>query len=137
MKYLKIESSVTDFILFGKKFQEKICRLEIDGRYQVKISKNSRNTLGIKSHIPYFINDNDYYWIHIPDSTSFYIFPEKILIEKEFLSLNEKCGKKTLALYPINIIYKNKTKIKDKWTEQFKYDYSDTLCVEKIINLLS
>ena len=57
-----------DFIVNGKKYQEKVATWK-DNRYVFKSN--------------YAQGDNDYYFIHIPDSDYFYCIPESLLIDHQ------------------------------------------------------
>ncbi len=57
-----------DFIVNGKKYQEKVATLK-DKRFVFKSN--------------YIIGENDFYFIHIPDTDYFYCIPENTLMENQ------------------------------------------------------
>jgi len=120
--YPKFEGTVYDFIIFDKKIQEKVGF----------ICKNNPNSFGFsinksdgrKSNCSYKIGDNDFYWLHCKNTTSFYVIPESVLIEKEFIG--DKC-KQHLYISPTNI--------NTKWTDDYLFDYDD-VDKERLLELL-
>lgn len=121
--YSQVDGRVYDFMINSYKIQEKVAHYdEPNNRWMVKLSKTHGKNL---PRVPYCKGDNDFYWIHIGDSTKFYIIPEKVLHDRGFISDKTQAGKKSLCLYPDYISGKFKKKIKDKWTEEYKFVYQD------------
>ena len=103
-----IDMMVYDFLIDNKKIQEKVCGIEKDKKmYICHLVKNIKNT---KNN--YELGDNDFYWINIPDKNSFYIFPEKILYDKNKIGQN----KRVRLLIPFN---NNK-----HWTYLYRFEYN-------------
>jgi hypothetical protein len=78
--YPDIEQSYFDFTINGKKIQEKVAtkRKDNENSYVCFIQRSIANN--IKKQ--YLLGMNDYYWIHIPDTNLFYLFPEFELYKK-------------------------------------------------------
>ena len=93
-EYPETESSVYDFIVNGKRVQEKIAFLK-KKHYEVNFKKCN----GISNaKIPYHEEDNDVYWFHIGNTSKFYVVPTKLLVKLKYISNNEQVGKKTITL---------------------------------------
>ena len=67
----------------------------------------SKNKGGI-NNIPYDKGDNDFYWINLYDYETFYIIPEKILIDKQIISTETKKGKGYLSFA-----------VSNKWVDKY------------------
>jgi len=79
---------VYDFKLNSLKVQEKVARSQEPG-FKVNLHKGNGN----KKKQAYDKEDNDFYWIHLPDKEKFYVIPEHALINNGFISdseINEK-----------------------------------------------
>jgi hypothetical protein len=101
-----IDMQVYDFLIDNKKFQEKVCGIEKSKNiYICHLVKNTKNN--------YELGDNDFYWINIPDENTFYIFPEKILHDKNKIGQN----KKVHLLIPFNN--------DNHWTSKYKFEYNN------------
>lgn len=73
----------TDFKLNNKNFQEKI-----GSKYKHKNSVNFKLAKGYSDGVsrttqPYYIGDNDFYWLHFPNKRYFYLIPENVLLINE------------------------------------------------------
>lgn len=81
----------------------------------------------------YKLDDNDYYWFHLPDKSGAYIVPENILYENEYIAdRGVNVTKKMLSLYPYHT-KEQLENIKTAWMNDHLYIYKKD--VEKIINL--
>jgi hypothetical protein len=67
------------------------------------IGKNKSSpmvTIGKSNHgkvEAYHVNDNDYYWVNLPDKIHFYVFPKDVFLEHNTLSTDISKGKKSLS----------------------------------------
>lgn len=96
-EYSERSGLVFDYIINGFKVQEKIGYLDKNKKYILfTIHKNNGREYGKRKFQPYQIGDNDFYWLNFPDKTKFFIFPEKILIDKGFISTPNNIGKKMM-----------------------------------------
>ena len=91
-EYPENESSVYDFIVNGKRVQEKLAFLK-KKHYEVNFKK-------CNGKISYHEEDNDVYWFNIGNSSKFYVVPTKLLVELKYLSNNKQVGKTTVTLNP-------------------------------------
>ncbi len=127
---------VYDFIVNGYKVQEKVSEAKKD-----KSIKDSgqiyclakRQTINEKSKfVAYEVNDNDFYYFHVYETSLFYIIPENKLIEHGYISNKKKLNTK-IILYPLrnkeDLVNKN---IKTQWANDFLYSYDNEADMEKI-----
>lgn len=109
--YPEQNQMVYDFKINNFKIQEKVASRRINRKaYTVSISKNSGNN----KLSCYDINDNDFYWINIPNFNFFILIPENILIQKNIVGRVDKKKKN---------IYISKTIYKDNWLYQYVFSY--------------
>ena len=89
-KYSEYSQLVYDFMINGKKFQEKV-RHPIENVVNFILHKND----GFNKLQSYKKGDNDYYWLHVRDTTLFLVIPENILLQDnsevvKFININLK-----------------------------------------------
>lgn len=131
-KYIKYEFTDvykylhTDFKLNNKKFQEKVGS-NIETKRSVNFNLTKRNSVS-KSTQPYDKGDNDFYWLHFPNKTHFYLIPECILIDKE----NENKVKNNLY---VNILQDGTPKINYLHKYLFEYENIDYSRFDSIIQV--
>lgn len=119
---LDIPGSCTDFIVNGKKVQEKVSNKTIKSSTSIYI------TFGLFRHIkkklpPYLKGDNDLYWFHLPIENLFYMIPETKLIEHGYIG---KKAKISISLYPFETTVTLKTKGIMSWfANEFMFDYNN------------
>jgi hypothetical protein len=116
---------VYDFKINNYKIQEKV----ISNNNHVYLHKSD----GANKKKAYNRGDNDFYWIHLKDKRYFYVIPEKILIDHEFITTETQIGKSGLIIHA-SPYYKDPTK--NKWINDYIYDY-ENLNKEKLIELFS
>lgn len=105
----------TDFVVNSFKVQEKLAYKD-HGQYNLNLHKSK----GKNKKVPYDKGDNDFYWIHLSDWRLFYVIPEKILIEKGYISDGSNKAKPHIGIYPK--LYNEKPK-DNQWIEEFVFDY--------------
>ena len=108
-----MEGTVYDFKIQDLKFQEKIAQISKENRYKFFISKNNG-----KKKIQYDIGDNDFYWLNCADKKTFFVIPEKVLINKGFIGNKNKYT-------VINITVKDKLNNKSSWLEPYMFSYEN------------
>lgn len=127
LSYLDFEKPIRnymtyDFKINGFKVQEKVANVSSDISYGIRLKKSNSNN----KQASYITGDNDFYWVHITDKKHFYIFTEKILIEKKIIT-NERHTKVHVTLYPCNDNI--------HWSDDYLYDYDDANLKEKLSDL--
>jgi hypothetical protein len=120
------QNTPTDFMVNGKKIQEKVCgNILIKKNYRLIAhlsSNNGKNEKGMRQYRTYYLGENDYYWFHSSIDDRFWIIPEKILYEKRLISeSNVKKGKQIINLT-------------SNCYDVYKYDYM-SFDKEKIMDL--
>lgn len=128
-KYTEMQCQCYDFIVIGDKeykVQEKARDKYDKGNYACFriVKHNGRNKF-----TAYNKGDNDFYWFHLPDKQTFYVIPEDVLLEKGYISDENKKGKENISL-----CYEHDKDIKTHWAYNYKFNYND-LNQEKLLNL--
>lgn len=122
-------NSVFDLIVNNKKVQEKVMTKDV--RYEMGYNVCLYKRKGRKGTQYYNCYDNDVYWLHVPETSLFFLIPEYELYKRDVLSLFEKEGKKIICLH---------TDYKDRydhsWSYMYMFDY-DNIDKEKFLNVLN
>ena len=117
----EIDNCKYDFKINNKKVQE-------------KISRNTSNKLIYRVSLSsgYKIGDNAFYFIWIPDSSLFYVFPETILKHYNYFD-----GKKCLDIR-LHPYYNKSYRVKhcDLWVNDYLFDYNN-LAKSVLINMIN
>lgn len=109
-QYPEMRQCVYDFMVNGYKVQEKLAHLPKDKKsFTVTFHKNFKG----KRNQPYHKDDNDFYWVNIPNKIDFYLFPAKVLFDHNILSGDVSIGKKNLCLAESK-----------EWLKEHKYSYN-------------
>ena len=136
-----INNDVTDFLINKTiKVQEKVASVILrngkeSGKFRAAVCRCA-NTM--KTARLYQQNDNDYYWIHIPDRNHFYVIPEQRMIEEGWISLKHERVKRQLVIsfFPTHDKIKlQKSQMKNKWLNDYLFSYSE-LDKKKLMTLL-
>jgi hypothetical protein len=75
----------------------------------VSVGKNNHGKIEA-----YHVEDNDYYWVNLPDTTHFYLFPKEVLFNHNMLSTDVFKGNKNLVLGK-----------SQPWINAYKYSYAN------------
>jgi hypothetical protein len=127
-----LQNTQTDFIINNKKIQEKVTGYRKDRDIQTIwfSSNNGKKDNGCKKFRTYRLGENDYYWLHSSINDIFWIIPENILYNQNFISgKNETKNRTYLTIKIINGEYKN-----NKWLKDYEYNYLQP-CRDKISKL--
>lgn len=94
--------SCYDFLANNFKVQEKVASKETKKPgYVICLGYTKSRTLNNnKRSAPYKQGMCDFYYIHIPETSTFYLFPENILIEKGFIHTDRQNGRCGLYISP-------------------------------------
>ena len=112
-----MEGTVVDFLIEpGVKVQEKVgCFIDGD-RILFGVCKNN----GGKAYKQYDIGDNDIYWLNCDDKKYFYVIPEYVMIEKDYVGTTRNTS------YNIKLPkIENQLKNPDFWTNPYLFDYDN------------
>ena len=129
--YPEVEGQRTDFYINSYKIQEKVAfpKTGRENTYIVSLHKNNGKLNKKAVHKCYEKDDNDFYWAWIKDTNSFYIFPESILIQKEYIQVNNNLEDKKQAI-SVNVFNTN-------WTKKYKYQLDDIDLINKLKKLFN
>lgn len=106
---------VYDLLINNKKVQEKIAQKRRNFSYNCKLTKTGEN----KKKISYIKGDNDFYWIHVPESDLFYVIPQVELLKRDLISFEKSNDCKSFLF---NI--KNED-AKHSWVSEFMFNYKN------------
>jgi hypothetical protein len=132
-KRMDIQNTPTDFMVNGKKVQEKVCGFNNikHGLILALASNNGKNENGIRKFRTYRYGENDYYWFHSSIDNIFWIVPEQVLYDKGYISDPDKTSNNTS--FSIRINKENNYGIRE-WIKEYEYNY-DSPDKEKITKL--
>ena len=123
-----MEGLVYDFKIGDKKIQEKVgghLHKNINS-YKFCLTKMNGRLNGNKKRQSYNKVDCDIYWLNCKNTKIFYVIPENILIEKNYISNNDSKLKQLIISKP------NKNTF---WTKEYLFNY-DYLDKEKLCKIL-
>ena len=124
----KMEGLVYDFMIGNIKVQEKVGTITHNNpnSFTFNLDKYWKREDGKCIYCCYEKGDNALYWLNEKDTKKFYLIPENILIEKEYIEREDKT-RKHLFISPTN-----KT---TEWVKEYKFDY-ENLDKEKILKII-
>lgn len=116
--YENIEGTVYDFKIGNLKIQEKVTKISKDNRQHICIHKNNGKINGKQNHKQYDIGDNDFYWLNCDNKKTFFVVPEKILIDKGLIgNVNKSLF---LKITIKEVLHKNSS-----WLQPYMFDYEN------------
>jgi hypothetical protein len=121
--YYQMEGTTYDFKIKNYKIQEKVTKVNKENRYLFCICKSNGVINKKINHIQYDIGDNDFYWLNCDNKKTFFVIPEKILIEKGFIGNKNK--KILFKIYIKNI----------SWIKDYMFDY-ENIDKDLLLNIL-
>ncbi len=130
---LNVQNTPTDFIVNGKKVQEKVSGYD---KYHKSLniylsSNNGKNENGTRKFRTYKLGENDYYWIHSSVDDRFWIIPEIELYNREYISDSHKI--KTNTVIRIAYYQEDSYNVRE-WLKDYEYNYLK-INKEKIMKL--
>jgi hypothetical protein len=79
-----------DFKVKEFKVQEKVASFNNKNGVTFFLYKNNGKDNGKRQFTSYKKDDNDFYWLNLPDKKHFYVFPQEILINYGYVNSNRK-----------------------------------------------
>jgi 7-cyano-7-deazaguanine synthase in queuosine biosynthesis len=132
--YDEMEATVYDFKIKNLKIQEKVISInKINNECIIQLCKNKGTINKKQNQIQYDIGDNNFYWLNCDNKITFFVIPEKKLIEKGFIGNN-----KTKKTFKITI--KEELHYKSKWLEPFMFNYktiNENINKNRLLNLIN
>ena len=123
--YENMEGTTYDFKIGNFKIQEKVSQMYKDNIYIFQLCKNNN-----KNQTQYDIGDNDFYWLNCADKKNFFVIPENILVQRNYIG--NQCNKNKIFL---------KCRVKEKlhknlsWLQPFMFDYENIVKDQLLILL--
>jgi len=125
-QYDEMEGTTYDFKIGNYKIQEKVTKMKDKNKCIFFICKKkgySNKTINKQ----YDIGDNDFYWLNCENKRTFFVIPEKILIEKQLVGNI----KNTLSL---NVTIKDTLHPSSAWLQPYMFDY-ENIDKERILSI--
>jgi phage-related protein len=120
----KMEGMVYDFKIGNKKVQEKVGGIKKDrNSYNFCLWKNNGKIDNMRTFTQYKSGDNDLYWLNCEGKKNFYVIPEKILIEYNFIGNNKK---RAFGCNPLKF---------GTWYNEYLFDY-ENIDKERLLKLI-
>jgi hypothetical protein len=129
--YDEMEGTVYDFKVNNFKVQEKVTCIN-NNSCKFQLCKNNGKLNGKQNQIQYDIGDNDFYWLNCENKTYFFVIPEKILIEKDFIG--NKLENKNKQIFQITL--KDDLHYNSIWLKPYMFNYETINEEENKIRLL-
>lgn len=130
-EYENIEGTVYDFKIRNFKIQEKVTKLSEDNRYKFCICKNNGILNGKRNQIQYDIGDNDFYWLNCDNKKTFFVIPEKILIDKGIIGNISDKKSMFLKITVKETLHKNSS-----WLQPYMFDY-ENIDKERLLEIIN
>jgi len=99
-------------------------------QFDEQLCKNNGRKDGKQNHIQYDIGDNDFYWLNCDDKKTFFVIPEKVLINKEIVGNNNKRS----MFFKITI--KELLHKRVSWLQPYMFNY-ENLDKERLLTTLN
>ena len=124
--YDEMEATVYDFKINNLKIQEKVYTSNNENMYRFILCKNK----GINNIVQYDIGDNDFYWLNCDNKKTFFVIPEKILIDKGLIG--NSIDKKSMFF---KITLKEVLHKLSDWLQPYMFDY-ENIDKERLLTIL-
>jgi hypothetical protein len=119
-EYPNMEGTVYDFKIGNLKIQEKVTKTSEDNKCAFQLCKNNGTINKKQNQIQYDIGDNDFYWLNSDNRKTFFVIPEKILIDKGLIG--NRLDKKSRCL---KITIKDPLYRMSTWLQPYMFDYEN------------
>lgn len=128
--YDNMEGTVYDFKIGNLKIQEKVTKICEDNKCIFQLCKNNGRINKERNQIQYDIGDNDFYWLNCDNKKTFFIIPEKILIDKGLVG---NSNYKKSIFFKITI--KEVLHKMSAWLQPYMFDY-ENIDKERLLKIL-
>ena len=118
--YDYMEATVYDFKIGNLKIQEKVTKMSEKNTCLFQLCKNNGRKNGKQNQKQYDIGDNDFYWLNCDNKLTFFVIPEKILIDKGFIGNNSE---KNPVFFKSTI--KDLLHEKSAWMQPYMFNYEN------------
>ena len=127
--YDNMEATVYDFKIGNIKIQEKVAKIsDKEYRYKFCLCKNNGN--GKHNQIQYDIGDNDFYWLNCDNKKTFFVIPEKALIDKGLIGNNNMKIPIFLSVTVKELLHKSIS-----WLQPYMFNY-EQVDKERLLTIL-
>jgi hypothetical protein len=127
-EYENKEGTVYDFKIGNYKIQEKVTKMSKDNECLFQLCKNNGRKNGKQNQIQYDIGDNDFYWLNSDNKKTFFVIPEKILIDKGLIGNDKK------SMF-LKITIKEVLHKMGVWLQPYMFDY-ENIDKERLLTIL-
>jgi hypothetical protein len=128
--YDNMEGTVYDFKIGNLKIQEKVTKMCENNKCIFQLCKNNGRINGKQNQIQYDIGDNDFYWLNCDNKKSFFVIPEKILIDKGLVGNNNDKKSIFFKITIKEVLYKL-----SNWLQPYMFDY-ENIDKERLLSIL-
>ena len=123
------EGTVYDFKIGNLKIQEKVAKIsDKEDRYKFCLCKNNGN--GKHNQIQYDIGDNNFYWLNCDNKKTFFVIPEKVLIDKGLIGNNNLKNPIFLSVTVKELLHKSIS-----WLQPYMFNYEE-VDKERLLTIL-
>jgi len=130
-KYDDMEGTVYDFKIGNLKIQEKVTNVINEKSCIFNICKKN-DSLNNNYNMQYDVGDNDFYWLNCDNKKTFFVIPEKVLINKGLIGNTKETNN---SLY-LNITIKDTLHPKISWLQPYMFDY-ENINKERLLDILN
>ena len=129
-EYDNMEGTVYDFKIGSLKIQEKVTKISEDNKCIFQLCKNNGKINGKQNQIQYDNGDNNFYWLNCDNKKTFFVIPEKILIDKGLLGNNINKKSIFFKITVKEVLYKLSA-----WLQPYMFDY-ENIDKERLLSIL-
>jgi hypothetical protein len=129
-EYENREGTVYDFKIGNLKIQEKVTKMSEKNKCSFQLCKNNGKIDKKQNQIQYDIGDNDFYWLNCDDKKTFFVIPEKILIDRGVIGNNTIISKRCVKVSVKDVLHKL-----SEWLQPYMFDY-DNINKERLLSIL-